>query len=161
MLEDPIPVIIGGTTLLCPPMPFYCLERAWPHIQRLGRMGALTEMLQSAQSRLSRAANPEEHAAAEATLTAAQTLIEREGADFVGQTREAIHIIAAALALESPAPSYDSLSRLVKPDEFVGIHRACSDLMDSSGLTRAAPGEVGATARMMPAQLNGAGSSLN
>jgi hypothetical protein len=160
MLDDPIPVIIGGTTLLCPPMPFYCLERAWPHIQRLGRMGQLNQTLLSAQARLQTALGAEEQAAAEANVAAAQALIDREQADFVGQTREAIHIIAAALALDTPAPSYETLSRQVRPNEIVGIHRACAELMDGSGLQRALPGEALATSQVMP-PLNGAGSSLN
>lgn len=161
MLDDPTPVIIGGTTFLCPPMPFYCLERAWPHIQRLGRMGAINQTLLAAQMAVRNAMTQEQQEAANASLVAAETLVEREGADFVGQTREAIHIIAAALALDTPPPSYETLSRQVQPTELVGVHTACTALMEGSGLQRRAPGEIAATSHMMPPQLNGAGSSLN
>lgn len=159
MTEEPIAVVIGGTTYLCPPMPFYCLERAWPHVQRLGRMGQLNQTLMSAQAQLRNAMSPAEQAAAEANVAAATALIEREQADFVGQTREAIHVIAAALALDDPPPTYEALSRQVRPGEIVGVHRACAELLDSSGLQRSS-GEVVATSNMMP-PLNGAGSSLN
>lgn len=40
MSRDAVPVTLGGVTYLCPPMPFFCLERAWPHIQAMAKPDA-------------------------------------------------------------------------------------------------------------------------
>jgi hypothetical protein len=163
MLEDPIAVVIGGKTWLCPPMSFYCLERAWPHIRRLSVMGGYNQALAAAQLQVKMAATPAEHDSATQNVATALALIEAEDADFVGQTRVTLHVIVAALALETPPPSYDQLARMLQPDEIGGIHIACAALMDGSGLMRGgtAPGEPPATSRTMPAHLNGTGSSPN
>jgi hypothetical protein len=164
MIEAPTPVVIGGVTFLCPSMPFYCLERAWPHIQRLSRMGQLNQALAAAQMQTRMASTPEEHTAATTAVEAAHQQIAAENADFVGQTREAIEVIVAALALDPQPPSYETLSRQVRADELVGIHVACAALMDGSGLMRAttnAPGEGLATIQAGSAPLNGAGSLPN
>ena len=161
MLEDPITVIIGGVTYLCPPMPFYCLERAWPHIQKMGRMGAANQALAAAQLQVRMAGTQGEHDAATQAVASASALVEAEDADFIGQTREALHVVVAALALDANPPSYETLSRRLLPGELAGVHIACTELMDSSGLVKVSVlGEAVATSQ--PAGLlNGSGSSPN
>ena len=160
MIEDGISVVIGGEDYLCPPMAFYALERAWPHIQRLGRMAGLNQVVQQAQAHVT-AASPDEMSAAQAALDAAQAAVEASGADFIGQTHAALDVIVAALSLTQPAPTHDFLAKRLQPSEFAGIHQACTLLMDASGLIgRAAPGESSAT-RPTPPLLNGTGSSPN
>jgi hypothetical protein len=120
MSSEQVPVTIGGVTYLLAPMPFFCLERAWPHIQEMAGLQG----------------------------------------DFVAQTRAALGIIAAALALDDNPPSADDLARHLKGSEIVAMHEACTALLSVSGLNGAAPaGEASATS---PAgHLNGLGSSLN
>lgn len=160
MIEDPIPVVIGGVTFLCPPMPFYCLERAWPHIQAMGRMGQATQALAAAQLQVRTAVTAADHDSATANEATAQQHIAAIGGDFIGQTREAIAIIAISLALDSNPPSYDDLAKRVRQSELAGVHIACALLMDGSGLTKQAAGEAQATPQMMPS-LNGTGTSPN
>jgi hypothetical protein len=162
MSEDATPVVIGGQRYLVPPMSFYCLKRAWPHIRRLSELGAFTQAAAAAELQVKMAVTQEQHEAATQNLATAMAIVEREDADFVGQTDVALHIIVAALALESPPPSYDALSRVLQPDEIGGVHIACAALMDGSGLVQsgARAGEALAAARMMPL-LNGSESSLN
>jgi hypothetical protein len=159
--ESPIPVVIGGVTYLCPQMPFYCLERAWPHIQKLSRLGAANQVLAAAQLQVRNAVGAEDHQRATENLATALMMIEQEGADYVGQTRVALSIIVAALALDTPPPSYDSLSKLMRGDEIGGIHAAVTALMETSGLVRSADPAGEAVATPMPPRLNGAGSSPN
>jgi hypothetical protein len=166
MIEDPISVVIGGEDYLCPPMSFYCLERAWPHIQRLSRMATLNQVVQQAQRRLAAAEAGDGLAsasavAAQAALDDAQATVEKAGGDFIGQTHEALAVIAAALSLRTPAPSLEDLAKRLRADEITGIHEACTLLMNSSGLIgRSTPGESAAMSRT-PALLNGTGSSPN
>jgi hypothetical protein len=162
MIEDPIAVTIGGEEYLCPPMSFYCLERAWPHIQRLGRMGALNQAVQQAQLRLSAAGDdPAALIAAQQVLDAATAAVESAGADFISQTHAALDVIVASLALTKPPPTHDFLAQRLRPSEFAGIHQACTLLMDTSGLIgRAPPGESAATS-LTPPLLNGTVSSPN
>jgi hypothetical protein len=163
-MQQPTLVVIGGVTYVCPPMPFYCLERAWPHIQRMSRLGALSQALAAAQLQVRNAITAEEHTTATDNLVTAQALVEQEGADFIGQTREAIKVIVAALALDTPPPSYEQFAKQVQPSEFAGIHVACTQLMNLSGLVSSEAGdpqgEASATGHV-PAHLNGTGSSPN
>lgn len=163
MLEDPIDIVIGGKTWHCPPMPFYCLERAWPHIQRLAEMNAVNEAIGRAQMQVRQAETAEQHEAATQALSVAVRLVQQEGSDIVGQTREALKVIVAALALQSEPPSYEDLSRAMRPAELHGIHAACSQLLATSGLAQGEPssGEALAMRPPMPGHLNGAASSLN
>ena len=159
MIEDPINVVIGGENYLCPPMSFYCLERAWPHIQRLGRMAVLNQAVQQAQRALGNATSDAEAASAQAALDAAQA--RAEGADFIGQTHAALEVIVAALSLRQPPPTLEALAKRLRPEEFAGIHQACTLLMDASGLVgRTPPGESAAMSQT-PVPLNGTGSSLS
>jgi hypothetical protein len=161
MMEGPVPVVIGGMTYVCPPMPFYCLERAWPHIQNMSRMGALNRALAAAQLRQRNAQSDEEIASATRAVAVAEALVARENADFIAMTHTALEVIVAALALDPNAPTYDTLSKQMRPTEIAGVHEACTALMDASGLTSTlAPGERLATGQA-PVHLNGAGSSPN
>lgn len=161
MLENPVPVTIGGTTWLCPQMPFFCLERAWPHIQAMGHKGKATQALAQAELQARMAISPLEHEKATANVAIAMQVVEQSSADFVGQTRDALEIIVAALALDSNAPSYLDLAKVLRPDEIQGVHLAVADLMEQSGLKVARTGEALATIQEMPDRLNGVGSSLN
>lgn len=162
MSEDATPVVIGGTTYLCPPMSFYCLKRAWPHIRRLSQLGAYTRALAAAELQVKMAGTPDEHQAATLNLASAMAIVEQEEADFVGQTDATLRVVVAALSLEVPPPGYDDLSRALQADEIGGLHIACAAIMDGSGLVQsgARAGEALAAARMMPL-LNGSESSLN
>lgn len=163
MIETPIEVVIGGKRLLCPPMPFYCLERAWPHIKRMGEMATANQALATAQLQVRSAVTAQDHEDATRAVQTAESLVGQLDGDLIGQTKEALHIIVAALSLETPAPTYDELSRTMRADEIQGVHLACSLLMDSSGLIvrndTPALGEALA-AKQAPTH-NGIASSLN
>lgn len=150
MREDPIAVTIGGVTHQCPPMPFFCLEKAWPHIQDLGRMGAANQALAAAQMRVRQAESKEQHEEASAAVRAAQALVDAIEGDLIGQTRATLKIVTAALSLSEPAPSYDSLARTLKPGEIEGLHLACGQLLEVSGLKGGTMGEATATDRTAP-----------
>lgn len=161
MIETIVTVSIGGHAYHCAPMPFYCLERAWPHIQRMGAIGDANQALTAAKLQVELAATDDEKAAAARALAEAEARVGAIGGDMIGQTRVALEIIVAALALEVPAPSYEDLAKRMRADEMFGVHSAVSALMTTSGLTanaEAPPGEGSATAQMPP-RLNGAGSS--
>lgn len=159
MGED-IEVTIGGVAYALPPMSFYCLRRAWPHIQRLGAMGALNQAVINARMVAANAISLADSSDAAAVYDAAVARVAAEGADFVGQTATALEVIAAALSLATPAPSAEALSKALRPSEFSGLHEACQMLLLTSGLQE---GEVTATGQQMPApmRLNGTVSSLN
>lgn len=161
MLETPVPVVIGGKTWLCPPMPFYCLERAWPFIQAMGEKGKATQALAAAQLQVRMASSPIEHDQATANVSAATEIIAQTAADFIGQTKDALEIVVAALALDTTPPSYTDLAKMLRPGEIQGLHLAIAELLEISGLKVSAAGEALATIREPEAPLNGVGSSLN
>jgi hypothetical protein len=161
VIEDPVEVVIGGKTWRCPPMPFYCLERAWPHIGKLARMNTLTQTLARAELRVRQAETVDQHDEASQALAATMQLIDAEGAGFVGHVREALHIIVAALSLDPEKPTYEQLAQVMTGAEMYGVERACAQLIELSGLGANAPGEDQAMMQPMPVQLNGAASSLN
>jgi hypothetical protein len=163
VMESPITVVIGGKTLLCPPMPFYCLERAWPHIRTMGRLGNASHLMKDAELQVRAAITTQEHQSATENLETAAKVVEDMGADIIGQTRVALQIIACALALDSNPPSYDDLAKLMQPHEIAGVHLAVTELMNASGLmtegNRPSVGE--ALAAKTGQSLNGSSSSLN
>jgi hypothetical protein len=161
---DTVEVTIGGAVLTVPPMSFYVLRRAWPHIRRIAQMSRLSGKLIDVTRRLEAAKaadppEPEEHLRAlqDEQATAMQE-VDTKGADFVSQTDEALHVIAEALAAaDPPGGSYDALSRRMRPDEMVGLHVAFNKLLEVSGLL--ASGELVATGSMLPRRSNGIDSS--
>jgi DNA-binding XRE family transcriptional regulator len=165
MSERPVLVSIGGTVFTCPPMPFYCLELAWPHIRTLGRMGSASQSLMAAQIQVSHAITTQEHQTASENLEIAMKIVEDLGADIIGQTHTALNIIAAALALDPNPPSQVDLAKVLRPDEISGVHIAVAELLDVSGLvTRGGTTTVGesvATMAGLTPSLNGAATSLN
>lgn len=161
MLENPIPVTIGDKVWLCPPMPFYCLERAWPFITAMGEKGKAMQRLAAAQLQVRMAVSASEHDEATANVIAATEIIEQSGADFIGQTKDALEIIVSALALDATPPSYIDLAKLLRPSEIQGVHLAVAELLEVSGLKVSVAGEALATIQEPAAPLNGVGSSLN
>lgn len=164
MSERPIPVEIGGMAFACPPMSFYCLEMAWPHIRMLGRMGAANNTLRAAQLQVSHAITGQEHEVASENLEIATKIVEDLGADIIGQTRESLHIIACALAFVDNSPTQQDLAKMLRPHEITGIHIAVAELLDASGLvTRGGTTTVGENlaTTAAAASLNGVPSSLN
>lgn len=163
MADSPIAVVIGGMTLLCPQMPFYCLERAWPHIRAMGKLGNAQRLLKDAELQVRAAITTQEHQSATENFEIASKVVEEMGADIIGQTRVALNIIACALALDNNPPSYDDLAKQMQPHEIPGVHLAVTELMNASGLMkdgdRLSVGE--ALAAKTGQSLNGASSSLN
>ena len=156
--DDGIAVVIGGTTYTVPPMTFYVLKRAWPHVMRLIRMAPFSVAVGHATERLIEARRNNESEEALAELAARQVLAmqdaENAGADFIAQTDEALQTVAAALALVSNAPSYQDLSIALRPDEFQGVHAAFHKLLAASGF---GPGETMATSLLPTRQSSGIG----
>ncbi len=127
-------------------MTFYCLRRAWPHIIRLGAMSGLTEAAAAAKTALLASEDPAARPALEAAHQAAITAMETADADMIGQTGEALSIIAAALSLIDRPPLADDLAKRLRPEEMPGVQICVSLLLQASGLF--ASGEVMATGRM-------------
>jgi hypothetical protein len=161
--DTPISVVIGGKTLLCPPMPFYCLERAWPHIRTMSRLGAAAKALHTAELQVRSAITSKEHESATANYDTAFKIVDDLGADIVGQTGEALHILAAALSLDTNPPTQQDLAKALRPSEIGAVHLAVAELMDASGLV--SKGETTTLGEALATKAgptpNGALSSLN
>jgi hypothetical protein len=155
--DDPVVVRIGGADYVVPPMPFYALKRAWPHIQHLSELGQLMQAVVVARAYLN-VAEDAERPARQATYDAAMGKAVAAGADFVGQTDAALAIIAAALSLTHPELNAEDLSKLLKPEEYSGLHGAVKTLLSTSGL---ATGELTATSPIPAATSTGTDTSPN
>jgi hypothetical protein len=131
--DDPITVAVGDVTLTVPPMPFYCLRRAWPHIVRLGEMSKAPAEAAAAQAAFE-AADPDSlgRPFLAAQVEAAQARL--DAASLVFQTDEALAIIAAALALSHDPPTVDDLGKTLRPDQIAGVHATVNRLLDASGM---------------------------
>jgi hypothetical protein len=156
--DDSIEVVVGGTTYQVPPMTFYVLKRAWPHVMRLIRMAPFSIAVGHTTERLIGATRNGDPESVIAELTARQGLAvqqaEDAGADFIAQTDEALQTVAAALALTPDPPSFDTLSKALRPDEFQGVHAAFHKLLAASGF---GPGETMATSLLPTRQSTGIG----
>jgi hypothetical protein len=152
--DETVDVVIGGETLRVPPMTFFCLRKAWPHVMRMIRMGPVSQAADKATLALdaARRADPPEDPAVLASLEAAQieamAKAEEAGADFMGQTTEALNVVVAALALTPNPPAFEDLSKRLRYDECAGVQVAFSRLLAVSGFTSA--GETTATGSIVP-----------
>jgi hypothetical protein len=155
--DDGIEVTIGGITYLVPPMTFYALKRAWPHVMKLIRMAPLSIAVGHATERLMEAQKNREDNATIIELASRQTLAMQEaeeaGADFIAQTDEALQTVAAALSLTPNAPSYQDLAMALRPDEFQTVHAAFHKLLAASGF--GSSGEAMATSLLLTRQSTG------
>ena len=102
---DAVELTVAELTLSVPPMTFYALRRAWPHLSALARMN---------------------DAAADGVTGAA--------GDMMQQTDEALHIFACALELSDNPVSYEDLARALRFRQWGGVHAALHQLLVASGM---------------------------
>jgi hypothetical protein len=156
--DDPITVAIGETMIAVPPMPFYCLRRAWPHIVRLGEMSKAPAEAAAARAAFD-AADPDSPGRPFLAAQAEAADARLADASLIAQTDEALAVIAAALALASNPPTADDLGKALRPDQIAGVHAAVNRLLDASGMFQA--GETAPAAMAAIGQPASLSSRLN
>jgi hypothetical protein len=164
MDEESVEIVIGGEPVVFPPMTFWVLRRAWPHILTLGKMEAVQQQFDLVTAKLVEVqerdppATPEELANAESAHVTAMEKVLLAGADFTAQIEEKLHVLAWASALTDHPISHDELAKRLRRDEFTGLAVGFNHLLRTSGLLS---GEAAATGLAPPRKSTGLDLRLN